>query len=45
MGRDIGFDGGIFEKKCRMGGGPHASHPCSEELKKCLPHPLQSRDL
>ena len=29
MGRDISFDGG--------GGTPHASHPCSEELKKCPP--------
>ena len=37
MGRDISFDGGVFEKNRRMRGGPHAPHPCSEELQKCPP--------
>ena len=39
MGRGIGFDGGVLEKKHTMGrgGAPHASHLCSEELKKCPP--------
>ena len=37
MGRYIGFDGGVFEKKCRMGGAPTCPHACSEELKKCPP--------
>ena len=36
MGRDIGFDGGVFEKKGRRGA-PHAPQPCSEELRKCPP--------
>ena len=37
MGRYIGFDWGVFEKKCRMGGAPTCPHACSEELKKCPP--------